>query len=113
MRILVVRLGSMGDVIHALPAVASLRHSFPGSRLTWVIRPKWQYLLEGNSFVDEVVPMERSFRGAASTIRELRRERFDAVVDFQGLIQSALVAALARLRRVTLALAACVGFKGV
>jgi heptosyltransferase-1 len=61
-----------------------------------VIRPKWQYLLEGNSFVDEVVPMERSFRGAASTIRELRRERFDAVVDFQGLIQSALVAALAK-----------------
>lgn len=96
MRILVVRLGSMGDVIHALPAVASLKHSFPRSRLTWVIRPKWQYLLEGNPFVDDVVPMERSFTGAAAAIRELRRERFDAVVDFQGLIQSALVAALAK-----------------
>jgi heptosyltransferase-1 len=96
MRILVVRLGSMGDVIHALPAVASLKHSFPRSTLTWVIRPKWAGLLEGNPFVDRVIPMERSARGAVAAVRELRRERFDVVVDLQGLLQSALVAGLAR-----------------
>src|SRR5580658_5424472 len=96
MRILVVRLGSMGDVIHALPAVASLKHSFPRSTLTWVIRPKWEYLLEGNPFVDRAIAMERSAQGAIAAVRELRRERFDVVVDFQGLLQSALVAALAR-----------------
>ncbi len=96
MRILVVRLGSMGDVIHALPAVASLKHSFPRSTLTWVIRPKWQYLLEGNPFVDRVIAMERSAQGMVAAMRELRRERFDVVVDFQGLLQSALVAAVAR-----------------
>jgi heptosyltransferase I len=96
MRILVVRLSSMGDVIHALPAVASLKHSFPHSTLTWVIRPKWQSLLEGNPFVDRVIAMERTAVGAMAAARELRRERFDVVVDFQGLLQSALVAALAR-----------------
>ena len=96
MRILVVRLGSMGDVIHALPAVASLKHSFPRSMLTWVIRPKWAGLLEGNPFVDHVIAMERTARGAVAAVRELRRERFDVVVDFQGLLQSALVAGLAR-----------------
>ncbi len=96
MRILVVRLSSMGDVIHALPAVASLKHSFPRSTLTWVIRPKWRSLLEGNPFVDKVIAMERTARGALAAVRELRRERFDVVVDFQGLLQSALVAALAR-----------------
>src|SRR5580704_17691977 len=95
-RILVVRLGSMGDVIHALPAVASLKHSFPHSRLTWVIRPKWAGLLEGNPCVDEVIPMERAVGGALAAIRELRRERFDVVIDFQGLLQSAVVAGLAR-----------------
>ena len=45
-RILVVRLGAMGDVIHALPAVASLKHSFPGSHLTWLIEAPWATLLE-------------------------------------------------------------------
>ncbi len=93
MRILVIRLSAMGDVIHALPAVASLKHSFPRSTLTWVIRPKWAALLEGNPFVDEVVEMDRSFAGAVAAVGTLRRERFDIVVDFQGLMQSALVAA--------------------
>lgn len=95
-RILVVRLSSMGDVIHALPAVASLKHSYPYSSLCWVIRPRWAPLLEGNPFVDEVIPMERSFRGFFRTMRTLRRERFDIVVDFQGLLQSAAVTAAAR-----------------
>ena len=53
-RILVVRLGAMGDIIHALPAVASLKHGHPGSRLTWVVEPRWAPLLEGNPFVDRV-----------------------------------------------------------
>ncbi|HEY4359927.1 MAG TPA: glycosyltransferase family 9 protein [Bryobacteraceae bacterium] len=92
-RILVVRLSAMGDVIQALPAVASLKHSFPRSSLSWVIRPKWAPLLEGNPFVDRVIEMERSAAGTMRVLRELRKDRFDVVVDFQGLIQSALVAA--------------------
>jgi heptosyltransferase-1 len=92
-RILVVRLSAMGDVIQALPAVASLKHSFPHSSLAWVIRPKWAPLLQGNPFVDRVIEMERSARGTFETLRALHRERFDVVVDFQGLLQSALVAA--------------------
>ncbi len=95
-RILVVRLGSMGDVIHALPAVASLKHSFPHSRLSWVIKPRWAPLLEGNPFVDEIIPFNRSAREILATRRLLRTERFDLAVDLQGLIQSALVAASAR-----------------
>ena len=51
-RILVVRLGSMGDVVAALPAVASLKHSIPHSRLAWVIEPKWSMLLQDNPYVD-------------------------------------------------------------
>ena len=95
-RILVVRLSSMGDVIHALPAVASLKHSFPRSSLSWVIRPQWAPLLQGNPFVDEIVPIERSLGATLRALGALRRQRFDVVVDFQGLLQSALVAASAR-----------------
>src|SRR5580692_1742557 len=100
MRILVVRLSSMGDVIHALPAVASLKHSFPHSHVSWVIRPRWMPLLEGNPFLDEVIPLDRNMSSIAKTWRWLRQEKFDLAVDFQGLVQSALVAAAARPDRI-------------
>lgn len=96
--ILVIRLSAMGDVIHALPAVASLRRSFPECRLTWVIKPKWAALLKPG-LVDEVLPFERTPSGLARLVWQLRRVRFDAVIDFQGLIQSALIAAVARSAR--------------
>ncbi len=93
MRILMIKLSAMGDVIHALPAAASLKHSFPHSVIAWVIRPQFAPLLEGNPFVDEIVELDRSAEGAIRAAGRLRRERFDVVVDFQGLVQSALVAA--------------------
>ena len=71
--VLVVRMGSMGDVIHALPAVATLKHSIPGSHVSWVIDPKWACLLAGNPFVDRVVLLDRhSMAGIKSAWRELR-----------------------------------------
>src|SRR5580704_15859937 len=95
-RILVVRLGAMGDIIHTLPAAASLKHSFPGSRVTWAIAPRWAPLLDGNVFVDRRILIERNGISALWRSRcELRREPFDFAVDFQGLIQSALVASAA------------------
>ena len=96
-RILVVRLGAMGDIIHTLPAVASLKHSHPGAHLTWVIEPRWRPLLEDSPFIDRIVELRRdSAGGMLETIRELRSSRYDFAVDFQGLIKSALTAALAR-----------------
>jgi len=95
-RILAIRLGAMGDIIHTLPAVASLKHSFPRSKLCWIVEPRWAPLLEGNPFIDEVIILERgSVRGIWETRKRLRRERFDLAVDFQGLVKSALVATAA------------------
>lgn len=91
----------MGDVIHALPAVATLKHSFPGSTLTWVIHPRWSLLLDRNPFVDELIRFDRRKAGSlADAWRALRRTRHDFAVDFQGLIQSALVATMARCDRI-------------
>jgi heptosyltransferase I len=100
-RILVVRLGAMGDILHTLPAVASLKHSHPGSRVTWVVEARWSPLLEGNPFVDRVVLLRRE---SASSLfrswRELRAERYDFAVDFQGLFKSAMVASVGRPDRI-------------
>jgi lipopolysaccharide heptosyltransferase I len=99
--ILVVRLGAMGDIIQTLPAVASLKHSFPGSHLTWLVESKWAPLLEGNPFVDRVAVLRR---GGPSQVlgscRDLRSARYDFAVDFQGLIKSALLASVARPDRI-------------
>src|SRR5208282_4228268 len=82
------------------PAVASLKHSFPHSHVAWVIRQHWAPLLENNPFVDEVIPFERTFRGILDARRKFREHRFDLAIDFQGLVQSALVAAAARPDRI-------------
>ena len=99
--ILIVRLGAMGDIIHSLPGAASLKHSFPGARITWVVEPRWVPLLEGNGFVDRFVHFDRGKPGSwKSTIEQLRADRYDLAVDFQGLVKSALIAHLARPERI-------------
>jgi len=100
-RILVVRLGAMGDIIATLPAVASLKHSIPHSKITWVVEPKWSALLEANPYVDSVLLFDRrTLAGLRQAWTDLRSARFDLGVDFQGLIKSALVATMARPERI-------------
>ena len=95
--ILAVRLGAMGDILHALPAVASLKKSFPEKPIIWVVARKWIELLEGNPNIDELVPFDRQNIGAlAKTWRRLRAIRPEIAIDFQGLIQSAVVGRSAR-----------------
>ncbi len=99
--ILVVRLGAMGDILHALPAAASLKLSFPQRKLTWIVERVWAPLLQGNPYVDRVVTFER--RQSATWIparRELRQWEYWCAVDFQGLIKSAVVARLSGARRI-------------
>ena len=59
LRLLVVRLGAMGDILHAFPAVASLKASHPAARITWAIEPRWAPLLEGNPYLDRLVMVRR------------------------------------------------------
>lgn len=95
--ILVIRLGAMGDIIHALPAAASLKASFPQRKLSWLIAPRWMPLLEGNPYVDDLIGFERTGVAALkATWRRLRRKRFELAFDFQGLLQSALAGRAAR-----------------
>ncbi len=98
-RVLVIRMGAMGDILHALPAVASLRAA--GFRMTWIVKPQFRELLDGGGAAEEIVEMRRgSLGGLVASIREMRRRRFDLAVDFQGLLQSAVVARLSRAPRI-------------
>ena len=90
---LLVRLGSLGDVVHALPAAAALRDAFGEARIDWVIDPKWSRLLDGNPDLNSVIPFDRkSLSGIAATVRTLRAARYTCAIDFQGLYKSAFLA---------------------
>jgi heptosyltransferase-1 len=89
--ILVIRLSAMGDIIHALPAVASLKKSFLERRLAWLVAPKWMPLLEGNPYVDELIPFRRhGVSDLKASWVHLRALKPGFAIDFQGLVQSAL-----------------------
>ena len=123
-RLLVVRLGAMGDILHALPAVTALRRAHPAWQIGWVVEPRWQALLKaGSEKAGSEGAREQGSEGARgsampvvdrlhfaasrawkrhplsgktlSQIKELRRElraaQYDAVLDLQGAIRSAVI----------------------
>ena len=100
-RFLIVRLGSLGDVVHAIPAVAALRSRHPGAGIDWVVDPRYVELLKLVPCIDRCIPLDprASWSGMLRAIRELRRTRYDAAIDLQGLLKSAVLARAAGARR--------------
>lgn len=92
-RFLLVRLGSLGDIIHALPSAASLRETFPGARIDWVVEAKWARLLKRNPDITNVIVLNRGNHGGfRAAIRQLRAANYTCAIDFQALYKSALLA---------------------
>ena len=106
-RFLIVRLGSLGDVVHAIPVAAALKQEFPHARIDWVVDSRYTDLLDLVSVVDRRVPFDPRdlFRSdararALQTIGELRQSRYDATIDLQGLVKSAMLARAIRSHQV-------------
>lgn len=105
-RILLIRLSSLGDVIHTFPAVTDLRRALPGAVLDWVVEEAYVPLARLHPGVTRVVPFAlrrwrrspgaAAWREAAAFRRGLREAAYDAILDTQGLLKSAVVAWLAR-----------------
>lgn len=125
-RILIVRLGAMGDILHALPAVTALRTALdatsPGSWIGWAVEPQWIPLLSANfrphrsargpqmPVVDGVHPVKAkrwahhpfstsTVIGIRDLRRALRAKQYDVCIDLQGAIRSALVGRMAQASR--------------
>ena len=89
-RVLIVRLGALGDVVHAIPVAAALRRAFPSARIDWLVSPKHREILDLVPVIDRRLVMNDS--GLIAAIRELRESRYDVAIDLQGLIKSAALA---------------------
>ena len=108
LKIAIVKLSSLGDVIHALPVARALRRARPGLHLTWIVEAREYALLNGHPDLDVVVPVDtRLWRrliwrpaGARQVLGKVRRlrsrvraARFDVAIDLQGLMKSGLLTA--------------------
>src|SRR5207237_5684887 len=111
MRIAIVKLSAIGDIVHALPAVAALRRALPAAHITWVVEKRAAAILKGSPAIDELIELDtrawrkRLFsRATLAAVRErlasLRGdEQIDVAIDFQGLLKSGLVVKATRARR--------------
>src|SRR5260370_1170583 len=89
-RFLVVRLGSLGDIVHTFPAVAGLRESFPDSEIVWLTHPRWKELVESSELATEIWETEtRSYHSLREVIGRIRKGHFTTAIDYQGLWKSA------------------------
>ncbi len=113
-RILIIKLSALGDVVHSLPFLEVLRSNFPRARIDWLVEEEAAPILEGHPGLDRLIVSQRKrwqqslgrihrLPGAALAagrfIKELRRQRYDLVIDLQGLLRSGLLTGLSRGRR--------------
>ena len=102
--ILIVRLGAMGDIVHALPVAAALRDTFGDARIDWVVDERHHELLELVPVIDRRFVLRTKTASLWRRITELRRafasESYDLAIDVQGLLKSAVVARVSGARRV-------------
>jgi heptosyltransferase-1 len=96
-RFLIVRLGAMGDVVHAIPVAAALRRAFPAARIDWLVSAKHREILDLVPVIDRRLVINDRNDAAGGTplvaaIRELRAGHYDVALDLQGLIKSAVLA---------------------
>ena len=111
MRILIVKLGSIGDIVHTLPALAALRAAMPQAEISWVVERQSAEILRDNPLLDHLIEVDtkalrrglmsgETLRAPRQQLRRLRASAFDVALDFQGLLKSASIARLSGARRV-------------
>lgn len=97
LRFLVVRLGSLGDIVHTFPAVSALRESFPNAEISWLTHPKWELVVRSSNLATDIWTVEtRDWHNLRGMLKRLRQHRFDTAIDYQGLWKSAAIPFLAR-----------------
>ena len=98
-RVCLIKPSSLGDIVHAFPVLSSLRELWPESHLSWVVNRGLRSLVDGHPDLDEVIPFDRGMirpspEGIAAMSRfllDLRRRKFDVVLDLQGLLRSGVM----------------------
>lgn len=103
MRILLVKLSSMGDIIHTLPAITDVVKVIPEARFTWIVEESFQEIPRWHAAVEAVIPIsirKRNWRQIFNALQQIRTIEYDLVIDAQGLLKSAILAKCVRTKKV-------------
>jgi heptosyltransferase I len=92
MNILIVRLGALGDIVHAIPAAAALRRAYPMARIDWAVDARYRQMVDLVRVLDRVATVDATIGGWIRAVRSLRAAPYDVAIDFQGLMKSAVLA---------------------
>lgn len=99
--ILIVRLGALGDLVHAIPAAAALRAAYPAARIDWLVEARHREILDLVTCIDRILVLEKpTLGGWVQASRQLRAGGYDIALDFQGLMKSAVLSRASGARRV-------------
>ncbi len=93
-RILLIKPSSLGDIIHALPTLSALRRRFVHAHIRWLVKREWAEILVGHPDLTDVIAGDLGWRQWPRLVARLRRDRYDLVLDLQGLFRSGLLARL-------------------
>lgn len=110
MKILIVKLGSIGDIIHTLPALSAIKKALPESEISWVVERRVAEVLRDNPKIDNLIETDtkavrlqtvsgETLSALRRQLRRLRASPFDVAIDFQGLIKSSFIAFLSKAKR--------------
>ncbi len=110
MKILIVKLSSIGDIVHTLPALGAIRRALPEAEISWAVERGAAEILRGNQFLQRLIEIDtktlrqknsiaETLLAARAQFGELRAQTFDVALDFQGLLKSASIAKLAKTKR--------------
>jgi heptosyltransferase I len=106
MKILIVKLSSIGDIIHTLPVISAIKRSMPDAEISWIVEKKSAEILRNNEILHKLIEIDTHALRKSKSLTELRNQRrilredsYDVSLDFQGLLKSATIAKLTKSKK--------------
>lgn len=93
-KIFIIKLGSIGDVVHTIPALVALRTQFRHSYIGWLVEQRSSDLIKAHPLLDKAFIFQRTIRHVWPTIKQIREQRFQWAIDFQGTYKSQFLSLL-------------------
>lgn len=110
MRILIVKLSSIGDIVHTLPTLSAIKKALPEAEISWVVEKRAAGILRDNPILDRLIEVDTKalrdkdllngkFKTVRKQFKDLRNSKFDLAIDFQGLFKSASITKLTKAKK--------------